>query len=223
MQTEFDPDYPTMGFALRALDRGELPGSLPLQEWEDETKLNVEVNIYGGNGQHGLVRMHLPKDDDFQSARLTVLHMIFDMKHSKPWSCEFCGQPARETQMQFANYVFLPICRMPVYIHHMCDMDKPSCQRSLKQTHDRINQTHGGLMGPHVPPMSRPRGPREVYPLSASCAKCRTDQSSQGEQKRCSACKLTRYCSTTCQRADWPRHKVACKCIKFVEITGFPN
>ena len=48
MQTEFDPDYPTMGFALRALDRGELPGSLPLQEWEDETKLNVEVNIYGG-------------------------------------------------------------------------------------------------------------------------------------------------------------------------------
>lgn len=43
------------------------------------------------NGQHGLVRMHLPKDDDFQSARLTVLHMIFDMKHSKPWSCEFCG------------------------------------------------------------------------------------------------------------------------------------
>ena len=48
MQTEFDPDYPTMGFALRALDRGELPGSLPLQDWEDETKLNVEVNIYGG-------------------------------------------------------------------------------------------------------------------------------------------------------------------------------
>ena len=47
-QTEFDPDWPTMGFALRRLERGELPGNLPLQDWEKEDKLNVEVNVYGG-------------------------------------------------------------------------------------------------------------------------------------------------------------------------------
>lgn len=35
--------------------------------------------------------MHLPKDDDFQTARLALLYMVFDIKHSKPWTCEFCG------------------------------------------------------------------------------------------------------------------------------------
>ncbi|KAI1792811.1 hypothetical protein LXA43DRAFT_317266 [Ganoderma leucocontextum] len=29
--------------------------------------------------------------------------------------------------------------------------------------------------------------------------------------KKCSRCKEARYCSTTCQKADWPRHKVPCR------------
>ncbi|TBU41563.1 hypothetical protein BD309DRAFT_260959 [Dichomitus squalens] len=44
-------------------------------------------------GQHALIRLHLPKDDDFQAARLAALYMIFDFKHTKPWLCEFCGAP----------------------------------------------------------------------------------------------------------------------------------
>ena len=28
---------------------------------------------------------------------------------------------------------------------------------------------------------------------------------------RCTACKVTKYCSRDCQRSDWPAHKRACK------------
>ncbi|KAI0754128.1 hypothetical protein C8Q80DRAFT_1137070 [Daedaleopsis nitida] len=234
-QTEFDPDFPSIGFALRALERGELPGNLPLQEWEDASKLNVEVNIYGGNGQHGLVRMHLPKPTgSFQEARIAVIYMSFDLKHSKVWTCEFCDKPARETQLSCVDYMtirgfvndesaLLPVWRMPVYIHHVCAMEHRKCQPALRQAHNRINEKHAGLMGPHVPPEPRPGGRKEVYPLSASCAHCKTDASSRADMKRCSACKMTRYCSADCQRGDWRRHKTACKCVRSVEITGFAN
>ena len=69
-------------------------------------------------------------------------------------------------------------------------MDKPSCQAALKAAHDRINDEHCGIMGPHPPPMRKPPG--EIYPLSASCAKCKTDASAGADMKRCSACKMTR-------------------------------
>ncbi|RPD60279.1 hypothetical protein L226DRAFT_471578 [Lentinus tigrinus ALCF2SS1-7] len=208
---------------MRTLERGGLPGQGPLQDWEDINKMNIDVNIYGGNGQHAKVRMHLPKDENYEDARLTVLCMFMDLKHSKPWTCEFCGAPARETQMQTVPYVFFPICRLPVYVHHVCDMDKPECQAALRATHDRINREHKGIMGPHPPQMGKPPG--EVYPLSASCANCKTDASADvnAAMKRCGGCKVTRYCSAKCQKEDWPRHKFACKAIKSAEFDGWPN
>lgn len=39
--------YPSLQTIIARLERGELPGQAPLQEWEDESKMNVEVNIYG--------------------------------------------------------------------------------------------------------------------------------------------------------------------------------
>lgn len=33
--------------ALQALESGQLPGHEPLKQWEDPTKLNIEVNAYG--------------------------------------------------------------------------------------------------------------------------------------------------------------------------------
>ena len=29
--------------------------------------------------------------------------------------------------------------------------------------------------------------------------------------KRCSGCRLVRYCGPACQKADWPAHKAACR------------
>ena len=43
------------------------------------------------NGQHALARLQLPKDDDYETARVTLMCMVVDMKHTKPWMCEFCG------------------------------------------------------------------------------------------------------------------------------------
>ncbi len=45
----------------------------------------------GRNGQHAHVRMHLPRDENYEEARMTMLCMFTDLKHSKPWTCEFCS------------------------------------------------------------------------------------------------------------------------------------
>lgn len=42
---------------------------------------------------------------------------------------------------------------------------------------------------------------------SSTCAVCH----STTLLKRCAHCRTTQYCSTTCQRADWPSHKGSCQ------------
>ena len=44
----------------------------------------------------------------------------------------------------------------------------------------------------------------------ALCIVCNKDKPLQD----CSGCNFMKYCSTDCQRADWPRHKTKCKEIK---------
>jgi hypothetical protein len=39
------------------------------------------------------------------------------------------------------------------------------------------------------------------------CTKCRAPD----PKFRCSACKIIRYCSTSCQTSDWAAHKRICK------------
>ena len=43
-------------------------------------------------------------------------------------------------------------------------------------------------------------------PVSTYCAKCGTKAA-----KKCSGCKIARYCSTTCQQSDWKEHKLLCR------------
>ena len=47
---------------------------------------------------------------------------------------------------------------------------------------------------------------RLVESCAGPCARCREATAA----KRCGRCKLARYCSAACQRADWPLHKTVC-------------
>ena len=44
-----------------------------------------------------------------------------------------------------------------------------------------------------------------------SCAHCGARELHVAQFKRCSACKVSRFCSKDCQLANWPAHKAACK------------
>lgn len=48
-------------------------------------------------------------------------------------------------------------------------------------------------------------------PSSNACRRCATRG---GRLKRCSSCMAVRYCSSTCQLADWRRHKAVCAILK---------
>lgn len=43
--------------------------------------------------------------------------------------------------------------------------------------------------------------------IKHGCVACGQTANTQ----KCARCKLTPYCSTTCQRTDWPKHKSICK------------
>ena len=38
--------------------------------------------------------------------------------------------------------------------------------------------------------------------------------------RRCSGCNIVKYCSESCQRADWKNHRVQCKKTKSVDMSG---
>lgn len=41
-----------------------------------------------------------------------------------------------------------------------------------------------------------------------TCSYCETNE--RAKMKTCARCRVARYCSADCQRADWPRHKPGC-------------
>ncbi|KAI0367430.1 hypothetical protein BV20DRAFT_1000672 [Pilatotrama ljubarskyi] len=205
----------------------------PLKNWERADKLNVELVGYGWGEKRVIVRFHLPKDRDTERIQQATALMIRDVKHSKDWTCEWCGAPARESHVQNLSWNHLNPPRLVIYvrplplisasrscgtqrhipllqIHFVCDMDARHVREGVKVTHDYMNMLNFGGMGPLPPFPKRPAG--VTYPLAGSCARCERDESATNQDalKRCSKCKLTRYCGVECQKNDWPRHKVAC-------------
>ncbi|EPY53727.1 histone lysine methyltransferase Set6 [Schizosaccharomyces cryophilus OY26] len=57
----------------------------------------------------------------------------------------------------------------------------------------------------------------EVGILTTHCSGC----TSEGQKTlRCTACKTIHYCSKTCQKADWPLHKLECKALQASKHNG---
>ncbi|KAI0353882.1 hypothetical protein OH77DRAFT_1406255 [Trametes cingulata] len=193
----------------------------PLKEWEREDKLNVELVGYGWEEKRVIVRFHLPKDRDTERIQQATALMIRDVKHSKGWTCEWCGAPARESHVQNLSWNHLNPPRLIIYLHFVCDMDARHVRDGVASTHNYMNMLNFGGMGPLPPFPRRPAG--VAYPLAGSCARCERDESAadQDALKRCSGCKLTRYCGAECQKRDWPRHKVACGMVCSVKFENW--
>ncbi|KAI0748203.1 hypothetical protein C8Q80DRAFT_723888 [Daedaleopsis nitida] len=196
--------------------------SPPLQGWERADKLNVELVGYGWQEKRVTVRFHLPKDRDQTRIDLAVNFMGRDVKHSKSWTCEFCGAPARETQFQVLSWTHLDPPRLVVYIHFVCDMDQPHVLLNLRALHDMLNRMNMGRLGSFEDSLVG-KDVDVVFPLAGSCACCQRDATANLDNglKKCSKCKLTRYCSEKCQKRDWPRHKVTCGKIQSVNFENW--
>ncbi len=55
---------------------------------------------------------------------------------------------------------------------------------------------------------------------SKVCASCKTDNP---EVQRCSRCQHVFYCNVTCQKMDWPHHKLTCRSVKCDPKASFPS
>ncbi|KAL1948726.1 hypothetical protein VTO73DRAFT_10532 [Trametes versicolor] len=83
-------------------------GPRPLFDWERMCKLNVELVGYGWQGKRLIARFHLPQDTDLSCTQRRASALARDVKHSKHWQCEFCGEylpnaskmPADSTHLQ---------------------------------------------------------------------------------------------------------------------------
>lgn len=60
--------------------------------------------------------------------------------------------------------------------------------------------------------------PELTVPTSQSvdtlCHRCFSETKDGKALQRCSGCKVLRYCSTTCQKTDWPAHRQECKALQ---------
>jgi hypothetical protein len=67
----------------------------------------------------------------------------------------------------------------------------------------------GASPGRHVGPSPGRRSGSRVW----ACAGCgvTAEGLGKGRLQECSGCRSVRYCGRTCQKADWPAHKPACK------------
>lgn len=55
----------------------------------------------------------------------------------------------------------------------------------------------------------------KLYVDEPYCATCKI----QTQLKSCQKCRSICYCSSTCQRSDWPRHKLECAALVEIRLS----
>ncbi|KAH8926968.1 hypothetical protein BT69DRAFT_899747 [Atractiella rhizophila] len=177
--------------------------------------------------------------------RLIELTMSFlnDFKSSSDAKCQFCGvKPARENVQQTLPFTHLQPPKARILVHPICNTISGPCRDSLFSMQKAFRESLGKPGGPKegfgledwekiCPPPKigelkddeEGEGTggggegeeKELYPRNGTCAFCKLER--EGIPKTCSRCKLTRYCSPVCQKADWKRHKEICDAIKLLK------
>ncbi|EIN07524.1 hypothetical protein PUNSTDRAFT_136202 [Punctularia strigosozonata HHB-11173 SS5] len=191
-------------------------------------EIELQVFLYGSDQKRLELKLapRLPQHDmpivpgggeREEYVQALLRRIMFSIKHSGSWQCEFCGKPARETVIQFNSWLRLTPPRAVAYLHAICSSDPGPC----RTTFDAIDLRMGLMSGhPLRAPQYVPREPGQVFPLLAACASCEEEKTAdintpgKTSLMRCSGCKVTRYCGKACQREDWRVHKEFCKILK---------
>ncbi|KAJ7139324.1 hypothetical protein C8R44DRAFT_764241 [Mycena epipterygia] len=195
------------------------------------TSLTIRVFIFGCDDRRCevVLRKDIPAQvqNDFALldgwAQKSVMAIGYDMKHTQRWSCEICGESARETWIDPRPSLRLSEPVVILHIHQLCEAGGGPCHMAVETRARELAIESGAMLPP--PPMHLPKPPGPAIPLASSCAKCQQDETGTRETtiSRCSRCKLTRYCSVECQTEDWARHGKICKTVKEVKWINWEN
>ncbi len=148
----------------------------------------------------------IPNPDDRSSFAMAVRAHI-DETHDaifgalpKPLLCHSCSKRTAVTMLHH------PMLFMEVEPPRVEDILSPVCCRAScsMQLHQEIELA----LAQRAAFDSTRNTVGEVLLCCESCAKSGT---ADEPLLQCSRCKTARYCSPACQRAHWPKHKLACQ------------
>lgn len=135
---------------------------------------------------------------------LHVEHFVISKRHQPPVYFSLCpGCKQRKTAMDFFTPVLCSMC------FEACDPGSFETAAVIDSKSERVTMFYfcsGNCARKRIRELKRAMRQNGTKP-EYCCSKC----AKTGEMRSCGRCRLTRYCSTECQRQHWPEHKERCK------------